>query len=193
MTTNPRQIKNPNGGGTTVLHSDTIPTMSVTAGQSFEAPNVTLQTGSTFTNDGTVITENLTTTGAILDNSGGVVKSTDMHAGLANSRIVYIDGVANLPNPATNTGNVFVIKGSLVQRYSTESFIWQGQSIASNLPLNEGDVLTLKSSGANWVVLSYTGLGQDNALINGAMDFWQRNTSIAPGSPGQYTHSLQQM
>ncbi len=188
MTTNPRQIKSSGGGGgTTIVSSDVVPTMNVTANQSFTAPNITLQTGSTFTNDGTMVTEALTTTGATLDNTGGMVKSSDMHLSLANSRTVYIDGVANLPNPATSSGNIFVVKSSLVQRYSTESFVWQGQNIASNLQLNEGDVLTLKSNGTNWIVLSYTGLGQDNFLINGAMDFWQRATSIAPGSSGQYT------
>ena len=90
MTTNPRVIKNPNGGalinqGST--QDTTSASMAILANESYSNPNIILKTGTTLTNDGTVVTENLTTTGAILDNTGGSVKSTSKSAPINGANV----------------------------------------------------------------------------------------------------------
>lgn len=106
---NPRIIKNPNGSSIANLDgiSDTVTaSMSVVAGESFAQPNIVLGVGTTFTNDGTMITEALTTTGAVLDNTGGIVKSTDLHSP-HNISARYVQGdVSGTVTPSGKIGEI---------------------------------------------------------------------------------------
>ena len=95
-----------------------------------------------------------------------------------------------LPNPVTNSGRTITIQRNdasyliTVKRYSSENFIWQNNNLPYDLTLNNGDIIQVQSNGTNWIVLNYTGLGQDNFVINGGFDFWQRG--VGPFTTSAY-------
>lgn len=149
MSTNPRIIRNPNGGDVAGIKNSII----------------------TKTADYT-----------ILDNDGYVyIKASGSGTDIT------------LPAPANNVGRTIAIERTdasnviTVKRAASENFVWQGNNIGYDLPLNYGDVIQVQSDGTNWVVLKYTGLGQNNIVINGGIDFSQRGASFPSTSGGVTT------
>lgn len=115
--------------------------------------------------------------------------------GISYVRASGLNTVITLPLASKNSGRILTVERNdsanvLAVNLSNGGYRWQGTTIPTpmqNLLLNQGDVISFQSDGATWVVLSYTGLGQDNFVINGGFDFWQRGTPIALTTTTVYT------
>ena len=128
-------------------------------------------------------------------NGGGVSYSPIISTKTADYTITDTDGIdtivasgsgtdITLPNPVNNAGRTITIQRNdttniiTVKRFSSGSFLWLDYLIDYDLQMNDKDILVFKSNGSSWVILSYNGLGTNNYLINGSMEFWQRNTTF---------------
>lgn len=123
----------------------------------------------------------LTTTGVALTDTDAI-GMVEINGVLAGSITVTIPSASNNAGRRITISRRDVTTNTVIIASASGSFDWNNNLLTYSPMLNPGDIIIVESNGTYWKIIGYTGLGQDNYIINGGLDFYQRGTFTAATS-----------